>query len=212
MTLTYGKVEEPWWDDKTVAIVASGPSLRGFDYTQLEARAHVLAVKSAIFDIPWADAGTGIDAPRYIEWTDRLAKTQMPIYWAASGVHELAPLPHVTFLHRLESDGMTTDLGSLTGGGTSGYAAINLAAHKRAKRIALFGFDYGGAIGNWHASEEYYQRPRNQSMLKWKQWAARFEQLVAPLAALGIEVVNACPSSGITAFPKIEIDVAVDWL
>lgn len=210
--MMFGKVEGPWWDDKPVAIVGAGPSLKGFDYERLRGRAYVLAVKSAIFEIPWADAGTGIDAPRYMEWTERLRETSMPIYWAASGVHALAALPNVTFLHRLESDGMTGDLGALSGGGSSGYAAVNLAVHKRARRIALFGFDYDGVKDEWHANEKHYRNPRNQSVLKYRQWARRFEQLAPILKAKGVELVNACPNSAIDAFPRMDIETAVAWL
>src|SRR5262249_22760879 len=77
----YGKVTRPYWDDKPVAIVGGGPSLMNFDFNEVRGE-HVLAVKGSIFDIPWADAGFGLDMPRYNEWRERLAGLHARIYWA----------------------------------------------------------------------------------------------------------------------------------
>ena len=40
----YGKIKQPFWDDKPVAVVGGGPSLSDFDFEQLRG-AHVLAIK-----------------------------------------------------------------------------------------------------------------------------------------------------------------------
>src|SRR5262245_47125888 len=102
MTMRFGAVREDW-SDKPCAIVAGGPSLIGFDFAKLQPF-HVLAVKASIFDLKFADAGFGLDMPRYMEWVDnnKFAGTTMPIYWAVErnyGPIDQRPQPdNVTFL------------------------------------------------------------------------------------------------------------------
>ena len=55
----YGKINKPFWDDKPVAVIGGGPSLLDLNYEELRG-AHVLAVRTSIFDIPWADAAFGV--------------------------------------------------------------------------------------------------------------------------------------------------------
>lgn len=211
--IQYGEVTGPLWSDKPVAIVANGPSLKGFDYERLRGLCYILAVKGAIFDIPFADAGYGVDAPRYLEWTNKLADVKFPVYWGASGVHKLEKFPHVTFLKRSDGDPPSTRPGWITSGGTSGWSAINLALFKHPRQIVLFGFDYCGGPGDeWHCNEQHYMRKRNQNNSKWSNWSKRFEFLLPELNRQKIEVLNASPVSTIPFFKKVTIDEAVEWL
>ena len=144
---TYGKISKPYWDDKPVAIVGGGPSLVGFDFERLRG-AHVLAVKGSIFDIPWADAGFGLDMPRYHEWRDKLANVQSRVYWAVPEDQlqktGAPPSKNVTFLKRLPGENLSDDPSEIYGGGTSGFGAVQICLHKHAKTIVLFGYDYDG--------------------------------------------------------------------
>jgi hypothetical protein len=217
----YGSVSKPFWDDKPVAIVGGGPSLTGFDFERLRG-AHVLAVKGSIFDIPRADAGFGLDMPRYMEWRDKLANVQSRIYWAVpvEQIDKTGPPPshNVTFVRRLDGEAIAADPGEIYGGGTSGFGAVQIALHKRAKNIVLFGFDYDGAYGHmaehrpFRHNDMHYLRKRAQSTANWLTWAEHFTIFVQHMIDNNIRIINACPGSAIQCFQKMSLDDGADYV
>ena len=234
----FGRVEAPYWDDKPVAIVAGGPSLAGFDFERLRAiGCHVLAVKGSIFDLPWADAGFGIDRPRLVEWWDRFdTEVTMPIYygldpdWLAT-VNRRLPRTMIA-LKRLRGNALPENDGEVYSGGTSGFGAFGIIKLKRARRVVAFGYDYGGAppvveekvskrgrvlrrevpAKGWRHNDKHYIRPRSQSAQQWTEWAAVYDEIAPPLATAGVEVVNASPHSNVTAFPRCSVEDGVALL
>jgi hypothetical protein len=219
----YGKITKPFWEDKPVAIIGGGPSLVGFDFERLRG-AHVLACKGSIFDIPWADAGFGLDMPRYHEWRDKLSNVQCRVYWAVPE-EQLAktgppPSKNITFLRRLEGQNVSSDPSEIFGGGTSGFGSMQICIHKRARSIVLLGFDYDGgneverenAGGQFRHNDQHYIKRREQNWANWRDWAKHFEVYVPYLNAHGISVVNACPHSAIECFQKMTLDDGVALL
>jgi hypothetical protein len=202
----YGTINKPFWDDKPVAVIGGGLSLQDFNYEALRG-AHVLAVKHSIFDIPWADAGFGLDMPKYKDWRDKLAHVQSRVYWAVpeDQLQRTGPPPsrNVTFLKRMDGQQLSDDPGVIYGGGTSGFGAMQICIHKRAKQIVLFGFDYDGSS---HAPSE---KRRAQDAANWAAWAEHFRVFVPYLTKHGISVVNASPMSAITCFQKVALQDAV---
>jgi hypothetical protein len=219
----YGQIKEPFWDDRPVAIVGGGTSLAGFDFEQLRG-AHVLAVKGSIFDIPWADAGFGLDMPRYMDWRDKLANVQSRVYWAVpvEQIDKTGPPPseNVTFLRRLTGEGISEDPGEIFGGGTSGYGALQVALHKRAKDIVLFGFDYDPGVAVQHMVEgkafrhndQHYVRKMHQSAANWLEWSKHFDTYLPYITEHRISVINACPTSHITCFEKMTLEEGVEYV
>jgi hypothetical protein len=208
---SYGKIGKPFWDDRPVAVVAGGPSLIDFDFEKLRG-AHVLAVKAAMFSIPWADAGFGLDMPRYNDWRDKLGNLQSRVYWAVPEDQlELIPSPqskNITFLKRLDGRRLSDDPSEIYDGGTNGFAAMQICIHKRAKQIVLFGFDYDGA----QSLHTGFGPSRLRGYQQWADWAAQFEFYLPYLASKGITVLNACPNSAITCFEKITLQDGVRCL
>jgi len=211
----YGKIGKPFWNGRPVAIVAGGPSLVGFDLERLRG-AHVLAVKGSIFDIPWADAGFGLDMPRYAEWRDKLANVPTRVYWAVprDQLAKTGPPPskNITFVERLDGENISSDPSKIYGGGTSGFGAMQICFHKHAKSIVLFGFDCDGAYkadSGFRHNDQHYQKRRAQNEANWEIWARHFEVYVPFLNEHGITVLNACPSSRITCFQKVTLDDGV---
>ena len=214
----YGKINKPYWDDKPVAVVGGGPSLIGFDFERLRG-AHVLATKGSIFDIPWSDAGFGLDMPRYKEWRDRLANVPTRVYWAVpeDQLEKTGPPPskNVTFLKRLPGENLSDDPSEIYGGGTSGFGAVQICIHKRAKRIVLFGYDYDGnydAEAGFRHNDHHYERRRAQNQANWEAWATHFEVYIPFLNKHGIHIVNACPKSAIRCFQKVTLEDGVAML
>lgn len=207
----YSSIGVPWWDDKPVAIVGNGPSLKGFDYERLRGM-HVLAVKGAIFNIPWADLGFGLDIPRYLEWQGMLNTVRaMPVYWATPKIKFLGPGPHppcVRFLRRIDLSDLSDDPTAICSGGSSGFGAFNVAWLKRARRIVLLGFEYNADQAG-HADTRAYIMGRTQDEDRWKQWAKNFNRIKRRTDQAGVTVINAALSSRISCFPKMDIDSAL---
>ena len=191
-TGSYGRVEPPHWD--TVAIIGGGPSLIDFDFERLRG-ATILAVKRNILNIPWADAGFGLG-----EWPEKLSTVTGRVYWAVSD--DQRPPANVTMLRRLDGRDVSTDPGAVYAGGTSGFGALQVALHKKAKRIVLFGFDYNGG------GEE----PDRKRAANWRIWAEHFRVFVPYLNNAGVSIVNACPHSAISCFQKASLADGVQAL
>jgi hypothetical protein len=206
----YGTVEGPWWSDAPVAIVNDGPSVLDLDLQKLRG-AHVLAVKGAIFDMPWADAGFGLDWSRFETWQNRLCEVSSRVYWAVDR-NKIAQCPkaaNITYLERQPGVAISNDPGVICNGGTSGFGALQLALHKRARKIALFGFDYSA---DWRLSAISPETKRRKETEHWHEWAQHFQTVEWVLRTREVEVVNACFMSQITAFPKVSVDDAVRYL
>ena len=218
----YGQIEGPYWDDRPVAVIGGGPSLRGFDFERLRG-CHVLAVKGSIFDIPWADAGFGLDMPRYIEWREKLAVVQSRVYWAVpeDQLRTAGPPPtdNITFLKRRDGNKISDDPSVIYGGGTSGFGALQICIHKMARTIVLLGFDYDGAYEKanltgqgFRHNDQHYQRKRLQNAANWRAWAQHFEVYSPYFNDNGIRIVNACPASAIMCFQKMTLRDGVNLL
>lgn len=219
--LERGAVGPPYWDDGIpTVIVGTSPSLSGFNFERLRPF-HVLAVKAAIFDIPFADAGFGLDWPRYLEWKERFASVPFPVYWAISEDRDkTVEVPvlssNIILIRRLDPIALSSNPEFINAGGTSGFAALNLALLKRATKIILLGYDYCSNKNDWHYNEHHYEKRRSQNSPCWKVWAGYYDRIKGNLEELGINVVNASPKSWIEAFPKRTIDDALElglhWL
>lgn len=201
--MNFGTVGKPYWNDKTVVIVGGGPSLNGFDMERLRGRFHVLAVKATIFDIPWCDAGFGLECADLARWWDRLTKLSTPNYWAIPDNwffrRPLRPSPGMTFLRRRAGTELSRNTGAITSGGSSGFGALNLAVLKGARKIVLLGYDYRPT---GHHNDRHYPGRIETPAAKWTEWAGNFDRAAMALKADGVEVLNASPESMITAFPK----------
>jgi hypothetical protein len=206
-------VAAPWWNDRPVVIVGGGPSLIGFDFNRLRG-AHVLAVKGSIFDIPWADAGFGLDWPRFEEWRAKLMALPMRIYWAVPGdrIEECQVSENITYLERLDGEDLTTDASKVFVGGTSGFGALQVAIMKRATKIVLLGYDYNGNYSpgaDFRHNQQRYEKKRKQERQNWEAWASYFDAIEGKIRTRGVEVINACPMSSVTAFRKTTIHDAL---
>jgi hypothetical protein len=166
-----------------------------------------------MFDIPWADAGFTLDRRAMREWWPRLLQLRYPQYYAIpdNRLHNFARPPNqlMHFLRRVQGTGLTRSPSHITAAGTSGFGALHLAYLKGAKKIVLFGFDYGPGHQGWHHNEGHYGFRQEQDRVKWRGWAENFDNTLTVLAASGVEVINASPGSTISAFPKCTIQEAM---
>lgn len=199
-----------------VAIVASGPSMRGVKIPRLPG-VLVIAVNGAIEWCKTADWFFSLDPSPYVRG---LVSSPRPgvRYWmavpdeygnprASRAAHRWPRLEHVTYLRRLTGDGvrgscfgLSEDPGAINTG-NSAYGALGLAYHQRPERIALFGVD---------ATQSGYAYLPGQPRWSLAHLPALFESAVPQLA--GIEVVNGSARSRVDCFPRVSPQAAIAWL
>lgn len=215
-SVTLSAVGGPFWSDKPVAIVAGGPSLTHFDFDQLRGHCHVLAVSASMFDIPFAAAGFCLDHIGVRNWWERFKALPFEVWIGADGPFisgpNSKPSANMRFIQRTKLPHISESSRVINGGGTSGFGAINLAVLKGARRIFLFGYDYGTTTGIWHHNQANYQfAPAQQEKSKWLTWADNFDLLKAPLRSRQVSIINCSPASAITAFPRTTVEEGT-WL
>lgn len=178
----------------TVVCLGSGPSLTQADVDAVRGKATVVAINDAFRLAPWAEVLYACDAKFY--------------YWHwLKGAREFAGLKFaldaaarrysgVTVLKKTGETGLELDPTGLRAGRNSGYQAINLAVHLGAARIVLLGYDMRS-----NGKDHFFGQHPDSSKPPFSICLQRFETLVEPLRAAGIEVVNCTPESALTCFP-----------
>jgi hypothetical protein len=185
----------------TIVCIGGGPSL-----TQEDVDAcfgwPCIAIKEAIQLAPWASVLYSSDA----RWFNYAKREHAQAWCLETTVNPAFAAP----LQNTGELGLETNATGLRTGRSSGYAAINLAAHLGASRIVLLGYDYKpGPTGqrNWFGDRpaSYWRAmpPYDDSIMRC--WPS----IVQPLEALGIEVVNATPGSALTMFPQMSLAEAL---
>lgn len=216
MASEFSEVRPPYWSDRPVIIVGSGSSLKGFDFNLLNGLGYILAVKEAIWDLPFADACFSLHLP----WTKRRPAeltelaSRITLYLAVpKGMSEKqygSIIPRAIYIDRGNEKHLSDNPALIHAGGNSGFGALNLAYLKRAKSIYLFGFDFNRNGG--HYCPERYEEPDSHNARYWENWGDNFINTKQQLAKAGISIINASPNSSIKAFPKATIEAALERL
>lgn len=194
------------WPGSTIVCIGTGPSLTVEDVEFCRGRARAIAIKDAVRVAPWADVlyAAGSDNSKFWKRPEN-ASVIASFPGLKFSVDEQAKSVS-TVLQWGKMDGLSTDPTRLALGHNSGYQAINLAALLGASRIVLLGYDsqpdkddrdhfYGQ---HWHG------RAPNYHLMN-----AYFPTLVAPLRAIGVEVINASRVSALACFTKKTLSEAL---
>lgn len=97
----------------------------------------------------------------------------------------------------------------LGSGGNSGFQALNLVLQLGARRVVLVGFDMSIDAGvHWHG--RHPGSLANPTLFVIRRWIQALDRAVGDLAAIGVDVVNASPTSRLTGFRKAELVEALD--
>lgn len=187
--------------NSTMAILAGGPSLTQEDIDACRGRARVLAVKDTIRLAPWADVLYACDA----RWWKHHADT-ITFAGPKFGLEPFEGRPDVGRLRHTGIEGLETEPDGVRTGRNSGYQAIQVAVHLGATHIVLLGFDMGpDAHGrrHWFSAHPWHSDPPFHLFLP------AFDTLVAPLARLGVTVVNATRLTALRAFPRVSLEEAL---
>ncbi len=191
--------------EDVVAVVASGPSLKGFDY-ELLADIPTIAVNHALMDFHRCR-----NPPKY--WmTVNPERTEEMMDLKVEGVTYFAGVPTgwsrrwKPWVHRMRRIGFVglSDRWDTIITGNSGYAGLGLAYLMHPKKILLLGIDGGDAQG-----EHVDRWGRTKSLA---HLPTLFSSARKQLKQRGIEVVNGSPDSRVTCFPRTTPQGGLDWL
>lgn len=184
-------------------IVGGGPSLRGFDFEKLRGQ-HVIAVNCACEQVPFADALFFGD----YEWGVGYRSLWKTFHGMVITCHAdwLQNTSGVKVMNKEAGYGLTDHRDAIAFNQNSGAGAINLAVHFGARRIVLLGFDQK-VDGNATHYHSYYKRGvEKDPNWRYRKYILAFPFIAEHLERRGISVVNACPDSAITCWPRVPRD------
>jgi len=199
----------------TVLILGSGPSLTKADVDL--ARAHcdlTIAINDSYIFAPDATALWGADDKWMVKWHQGCTAPHvhhMKTYPAFTGRFKFClsrtPYADVLVLKRGPQTGLCREPNRVALGSNGAHQSINLAVHFGATRIILLGVDMKpGKVfrdGAWRESDHFawLGRHADDSKPPYAQCLSHMATLVAPLKALGVDVVNCSPDSALRVFP-----------
>lgn len=188
----------PLWRGRTVAILASGPSMS----QEVADLVHVAGIRAIVIN----------DTYRLAPWSDMLYAADVQWWQQAKEASSfrglkvsVSSVPGVLQLQNTGTEGFEPHLMGIRTGGNSGYQAVHIAIHGQAARILLCGFDMSNRAGlHWHGA---HPAPlRNTDDHSYTRWVERF----AALKNIGPEIINCTPGSAITCFPSMDLNEALD--
>lgn len=202
-TVQYATVPRSWVGE-TAVILGCGPSLCQEDVDACRGRARVIAIKDAHQLAPWADVLYSGDERWWAAYADRLT-------FAGDRYALVVPKPdHLATIARAGAKllrfaghgGFESKPDGLCSGHHSGYQAIQLAEHFGVKTIVLLGYDMqAGPQQQAHFLAEHPYKKKQPPY----GWREQYEQLVAPLKAKGVTVLNASRQTALTTFPRVSL-------
>lgn len=179
------------WEGQRAFLLGGGRSLSSFSLPDLAAKGKTIAINRAFQRAPLADLLYWADS-RFYNWF----KAEIAAFpgQKVTGSHDGTYPDDVRRVRWDRSSPFSADPGAVCGQCSGGHA-INLAALLGCTEIWLLGYDFGP--GWWH--DGYPAESREH--LRQKKFAPAIEAMAPHLAASGIAVYNANPSSNLRCFP-----------
>ena len=189
------------WAGRTVACIASGPSLTAADCEAVRrAQLPAIAINNVGLDMaPWASVHYACDAAWWRAHPEALAADRLKICLDGkppAGVHKMRCVSGTGFDDRRDT---------LRAGRNSGHQAVHLAGHFGARRIVLLGYDMQPGRAGIHYHGAHKTRP-NPAARDLRQWCELFHPLAQALYARGVEVVNCSRETALRAFPQAALE------
>lgn len=210
-----GPLQFKWWPDwrgECVAIVAGGPSVKGMDLSILRDRVHVIAIKTSVDLIPWAEVCYGCDAAW---WLDRKGLPKFRGVKIAHGTQATSKYGDIRRVEvKMQTDGLLTEQPMVLGnGGNSGHQALNLAVQFGATDIILIGYDAGADPNHLHwYGRNKWPNASNPAGTNFARWIKGFELARKDLDRMGVTVINASPDTRLKCFCKVPLaEVMAEW-
>ena len=182
------------WEGKTVAVLASGPSLTEPVVDAVCASGcPTIAVNTSYRRAPWADVLYAAD----VDWWQEYKGAQdFDGFKVSCSQAKKIPYPDVHVLEVTGASGIDMTPTKIRTGSNGAYQAMHIAIQAGASKVIFVGLDMHG--GHWHP--EYPSHMKQNDKPTFEKFISRFNQ-VAPVAeALGVDLVNCTPGSALTCF------------
>lgn len=193
---------EPLLKRETVFVLASGPSLKGFDFERLRGL-NTIAVNSTAKLIPWADMLFFTDN----SWFQKNRAFVESWRGVVVTLSRAAKRTHPDLVRRIEAeprpDFPPVGTSRIKAGRSSGHSAVSLAASMGAARIVLLGFDMRFVDERSHCHDDYENK---DALLYERDFVPAFDGWYDAALRAGTEIVNATPNSALKEFPMVDID------
>jgi hypothetical protein len=195
------------WEGRTVAILASGPSMSQAVADKIRAsKLPTIVINDTHRLAPWADALYACDS---MWW---LYHAQSALKFAGLKITQdtCVPFPQVLCVPSNGADGFEPDPSRIRTGHNSGYQALHIAIHAGACRVLLCGFDMRvrGLHTHWFGNHPP-QLVDSDAQVFSRRFIPSFEKLAPLLVGLGVEVLNCTEGSALTCFPMRDLDSAL---
>ncbi len=186
------------WAGKTVAVLASGPSMGKNVVDDVFASGMpAIVINNTYVLAPWADMLYAADAAW---WHAHPAAADF------QGLRvTVQDVPGTRKLRCSGPTGFDPHPGAVRSGGHSGYQAVHIAMHAGARRILLCGFDMRGT--HWHGP--HLEPLRNTAEGTYARWTENFLALREVARERDIEIINCTPGSALTCFPALALNDAL---
>jgi hypothetical protein len=182
---------------KHAYVIASGPSLVGFDFDALPAGTRIGANRSGW--LAKCDLFCTVDINFHNRERERIAAFGANAHVALDDMVNL--IPGVTYWKHASNAAGLALTPQMLAGSNSGFAAFNLAVQLGYTEIALLGFDmkWDGDRSHFHAG---YNQKAHVDRNLWA-WARAFDEAARQLHGTGIRVTNFVGPMGsrVKAFP-----------
>lgn len=186
----------PIWAGRTVAILASGPSMSGQVAEAVRGRAVAIAINTTFTLAPWAEMLYAADAAWWVVNSQKALKFEGLKVSARNHV----PYRSVLMLRYTGREGFDPDPGAVRGL-DSAYEAACVAIHAGASRILLCGVDLGGT--NWHG--RHPEPLRTTEAATFERMRATWTTLVPHAIERGVDLVNCSPTNEIAGVRRASV-------
>lgn len=187
--------------DKPVYLIGGGDSLRGFDFDRLNGLGITVGINKAAWLLN-TDVFFTLDqhlAKMHRNEIAQFIKDGGDAYLALPTNTDLTPIDGAHYIIKERNSGIHPDPMRVTGV-NSGYAALGLAYHKKAREIALLGYDMAkGDHTHWHGGYPWHATANHRY---YDKWASNFDKAKLKFDEAGTSIVNfvGTPKSKIDSF------------
>lgn len=199
----------PDWTGQTAVIVGTGPSATDAPLHSAKGIARAIVIKQSWHLAPWADVLYGIDkgwwiahhgAPKF----EGLKVSPSPTACRVFRLRQVTLKPRAEILR---GETGVIGCGLKTGGGFSGFQAINLAIQFGAKRIILVGFDMNLSAGaHWNKDTRGVGKA---DAARTESWRKALDGCASQFEEFGIEVINTSERSSLKSFKIMSLEEAL---
>jgi hypothetical protein len=194
--------------DKPVYLVGGGTSLASFDFSKICGKGIIVGLNNSAFNTE-SDCLVTLDQHFVRMRRDQIAeyarkKETILVMPLAENQHK--HIPEATYIERIRGDRLSGQPHQIAGVHT-GFAAMNLAYLKKAKKIYMLGYDMhiGKNATHWHGGYPWHSAVNHKYF---DRFARGFEEAALQFEEAGTEVINVIGDNDslIQTFPKIHLN------